>query len=219
MIRPALIAFFLFVAASSGLAQTDLPTEPPTTIVADPSAFLIPRDQLSTQASDPYLFMGRVMDRFQKRWSEFEPFITRFPDTSSCLLPEERGRDEQNLLNFDWKAMKGLQDIEVCVFRVAHSLDDVQLLRAWLTAQGYRIADGKVFCHDEPDSKFPNRDVCSFAGIMAPDLFAEKTSIFEQMSLPWRLIYRKTAIRHGLQIGLSETMRVVDVFASVDTES
>ncbi len=201
------------------LAQTDLPKDPPEIVSADASAFLIPREQLSSQESDPYLFMGNVMDPSQPRWSEFEPNITRFPDTSSCLMPDERGRDVQNLLNFDWKAMEGLQDIEVCVFRVAHSLDDVQLLRAWMTAQGYQIADGRQFCSDMYDESFPNQGVCSFEGIMAPDLFAEKTSIFEEMSLPWRLIYRKAARRHGLQFGLSETMQVVDVFATVDTES
>ena len=214
-----LVAGLSFGLLHPAMAQTGLPEKSPAAIVFDPSAFLVPRDQLSTQDSDPFLFISRVMDSSQPRWAEFEPSIARFPDTSSCLMQDERTSDVQNLLNFDWKAMESLHDIEVCMFRVAHSLDDVQLLRAWLTAQGYRIADGRQFCSDMYDESFPNQGVCSFEGIMAPDLFAEKTSIFEEMSLPWRLIYRKAARRHGLQIGLSDTMQVVEVFATVDTES
>jgi hypothetical protein len=76
---------------------------------ADTSAFLIPRDQLATQDSDPFMLAGRVMDETRPRWAEFEDTLAAFPDTSSCLLPEERGKDVQNLLAFDWKAMRHLR--------------------------------------------------------------------------------------------------------------
>lgn len=105
------------------------------------------------------------------------------------------------------------------MFRVAHSLDDVQMLRAWLVTQGYRIADLKIFCPNRPEVERPNKNVCSFSAIMPPDVFAEKTSIFEAMSFPWRLIYRKAALRHGLQFSLSVKLEVVGVYATVDTES
>ncbi len=213
-----LVAGLSFGLLHPAMAQTGLPEKPPAAIVFDPSAFLVPRDQLSTQDSDPFLFISRVMDSSQPRWAEFEPSIARFPDTSSCLMQDERTSDVQNLLNFDWKAMESLHDIEVCMFRVAHSLDDLPVFRAWLATQGYRIADGLKFCTWEPDPEFADKSVCSFSAIMAPELFAEKTSVYENISFPWRQIYRHAARRHDLNIGLSATMQVVDVDAGVITQ-
>jgi hypothetical protein len=94
---------------------------------ADTSAFLIPRDQLATQDSDPFMLAGRVMDETRPRWAEFEDTLAAFPDSASCLLPEERGNNVQNLLAFDWKAMRYLTEIDICVWRIATTLDDIGL--------------------------------------------------------------------------------------------
>lgn len=107
------------------------------TLPVGPSAFLVPRHALSTQDSDPFMFVGRIMDEGRSRWDEFEDTLAAFPDTSSCLLPEDRGKDVQNLLAFNWKAMRYLTEIDICVWRIATTLDDIALMRDWLAVHGF----------------------------------------------------------------------------------
>ena len=111
----------MFFAAPSFAAET-----------AGPEAFLTPREKLSTQASDPFLFVWKVMDETQPRWDEFEGALERFPTTSSCLLPEERGKEVQSLLAFDWQAMSRTHEMEICMFRIFHSLTSHEYIDDWL---------------------------------------------------------------------------------------
>jgi hypothetical protein len=69
----------------------------------DGDEFLVSRALPSTQASDPFMLAGRLMDESQPRWHEFKDTLGAFPDTSSCLRSEEREKETQNLLAFDWK--------------------------------------------------------------------------------------------------------------------
>lgn len=190
------------------------------TVPVDPSAFLVPRYALSTQDSDPFMFVGRIMDESRPRWDEFEDTLAAFPDTSSCLLPGERGKDVQNLLAFNWKAMESLTEIEVCVFRVARSLPDPELLEDWLSSQGYRVIGSIQSCKEKtlPEYIRPEDALCRIEGYMSPEDFDQKTSIYDNMSFLTRWLWRGASRQHGINIGISTELRVIDVSATVNTQ-
>ncbi len=126
------------------LAQTDLPKDPPEIVSADASAFLIPRGQLSSQESDPYMFLGHVVgsttERWdQRRWRQYEDAITGYPTALSCLTEDQQSAARPDLLRFDWQGMDSLQIIDVCLFRVFSSLREPNLIEEWLRYFGFKV--------------------------------------------------------------------------------
>jgi hypothetical protein len=190
------------------------------TVPVDLTTFLVPRRALSNQDSDPFMFIGRIMDESRPRWDEFEDTLAAFPDTSSCLLPVERDKDVQNLLAFDWKAMESLTGIEVCVFRVVRSLPDPELLEDWLSSQGYRVIGSIQSCKEKtlPEYIRPEDALCRIEGYMSPEDFDQKTSIYDNMSFLTRWLWRGASRQHGINIGISAELRVIDVSATVNTQ-
>lgn len=200
-------AFLLFISlVTTAIAQEDIGS-------IDSEAFLVARDQLSTQSSDPFMLVGRVMDETRPRWEEFEDTLAAFPDTSSCLLPEEREKEMQNLLAFDWKAMRYLTEIDVRVWRIATTLDDIALMRDWLALQGFSGSYNTQSCDNAvrvPYAKDTD-ERCSIGGVMSIEDIDTKTSLYDNMSFLTRWFWRGISRRAGITVGYSHEMRVRDV--------
>ena len=206
----AAIALVVGVFASIAAAENGDPNNS-----IKPADFLIPREDLSTQGTDPFLFIGKVVDENHPRWKAYRVTMDRFPTTSSCLLSEEQNKNVQNLLAFDWQAMTSFREIEVCVFRIARNFDDVDLLRAWLVAQGFRIIDIGRRYSGEPPGKFEDEPVYRQEAFWAPDELDDKTRIYDVMPPLDRWIWFGASQNFGLQIQLSRAYKPVGVHASV----
>ncbi len=184
------LALFLALSLAGGapaLAQTtDAPDPGSATPLAEPRSpidrtrYLIPRDQLSTQESDPYLFLGRVMDNSRPRWNDYKRAIKDYPTVLSCLARDQRDKERPDLLQFDWQGLNKRIEMEVCLFRVFRSLKDPKLIEDWLVSfefkfLGYRPTglhqrargnqtgcklDGRaVLCDDRGKRAFPLDDL------------------------------------------------------------
>jgi hypothetical protein len=205
--RRLLIAFLLFAApVTSVIAQED-------TGSTDPKAFLIPRERLSTQISDPFKLVGRVMDESQPRWDEFEDTLASFPTTSSCLLPEEREKEVQNLLAFDWKAMRYLTEIDICVWRIATTLNDINLMRDWLALQGFAGSYDTQSCDNAVRTPITSlrTQFCGISGVMSIEDIDEETSLYDNMSFLTRWFWRGVSRRAGITVSYNYNMQVNDV--------
>ncbi len=135
------------------------------------------------------------MDEGRPRWDEFEDTLAAFPDTSSCLLPEDRGKDVQNLLAFNCKATRYLTEIDICVWRIATTLDDIALMRDWLAVHGFSGSYNTQSCDNAVRTPYnKERDqFCGIHGVMSAEEFDEKTSLFDNLSFPWRWFWRGVA--------------------------
>lgn len=94
--------------------------------------------RLSNEASEPFRYIGLTP-------GEHPPFraylisIRQFPDVRSCLSEEEEKAKRPDLRAFDWEAIDGSRDADVCIFRVASSYQGPSELERWFEAQGFRV--------------------------------------------------------------------------------
>ena len=95
---------------------------------------------LTDQNSDPFLFSGYLLTEEAARWKQYERYLRKFPSVQDCLVPEEQVSDNPNLLRIDWK-LTGMQSgAEVCLFRIARSLGNVDRLRQWLEYHDFLLS-------------------------------------------------------------------------------
>lgn len=174
--------------------------------------FRVPREELSSQDTDPFLFLGSVMDRDHAQWNRYGPAIRRRPDTLSCLRPEERDAERPNLLAYDWHRV---QQHEVCLFRIATTLGSVERVRAWMAASGMQL---RPLFHQS--GSLPTRTVVSGDWTFAEA--SERSSIpgpvgYVLFSLSQRLM-RETYPDHDerviFRVNFDETGRVIGAFVS-----
>ncbi|MEM9499961.1 MAG: hypothetical protein AAGA28_18735 [Pseudomonadota bacterium] len=89
-------------------------------------------DHLSDQKSEPFRFIGRVVDEDHPRWGQYRKAIQRYPDVRTCLTEEEKDKQTPNLLVFDWRTFGFSSSAEVCIFRIASSLGSPDRFVRWL---------------------------------------------------------------------------------------
>jgi len=92
---------------------------------------------LAAQTDYPFMFSGKVLDEQHPQWDNFRRTLRTFPDTQSCLTKRSRTGDQFDLTQFSWRGLRGRREIEVCLFRVATTLRDVDKMAAWLTTQEF----------------------------------------------------------------------------------
>ena len=100
-------------------------------------AFHYSEQDLATQTDHPFMFSGEVVDEQHPQWDNFRRTLRTFPDTQSCLTKGSRTGDQFDLTQFSWRGLRGSREIEVCLFRVATTLRDVDKMAAWLTTQEF----------------------------------------------------------------------------------
>lgn len=94
---------------------------------------------LSEQESDPFLFLGRVIDSESARWRHYRKALNRFPDARACLMDRERVNDAPNLLLIDWDRVGTGRGAEVCVFRITRSFDQSSDVEKWLRFHSFEF--------------------------------------------------------------------------------
>ncbi|SNX74961.1 hypothetical protein SAMN05878503_12818 [Cereibacter ovatus] len=154
-----------------------------TTPGNDPAEFILPLERLSNEASMPFAVFGQVVDNKHPQWGRYESSLAKFPSTQDCLLPAARTSVGWNLSAFDWASFKDHQDIEVCVFRVATSLETPERMRAWLLDQGYQVS-GPTPITPNVTGNGPNDSDLGLSGILAADEFEARVR-FRRSFNPW----------------------------------
>ncbi|WP_170382534.1 hypothetical protein [Ruegeria atlantica] len=96
-------------------------------------------NHLATQATDPYMFSGHVVDKHSNKWLSYRRSIRNYSDVRDCLMKSEKLKEKPNLLKIDWDRVGFGHAAEVCVFRIARSLGDVESLKDWFDYHGFRI--------------------------------------------------------------------------------
>lgn len=123
-------AVLLQVLATAAQAQGEAADAAPPRCSAE--ACRVSVDRLSTQDLRPFRFAGTVMDPGQPGWADFRGTITRYEDARACLLPEEQERSDPDLLAMDWQRVRGIDERDVCLFRIFTTFDDIASVEAWL---------------------------------------------------------------------------------------
>ncbi len=96
-------------------------------------------NHLANQETDPFLFLGKVVDKLHPRWMRYWLALWQYPNVKSCLEKSEREKKEPNLLKLDWDRVGTGSGAEVCVFRLASSLGSADRTLTWLQYQKFRF--------------------------------------------------------------------------------
>jgi len=134
-IKTALASFAILLTGISD-AVADEASQDVWTECRETNSCSITYDHLATQDTDPFLFLGKVMDHEHPRWRRYRKAIRRHADVRDCLLRSEENKEVPNLTLIDWQAMGSGEVIEVCLFRIFSSLETPAAAMQWLEIQG-----------------------------------------------------------------------------------
>lgn len=174
---------------------------------------IIEYEHLSNQKTEPFLFLGYVMNSEQTRWRQFRRAIHEYPDVLSCLIEEERSKEPPNLLKFDWERVGYGRGAEVCLFRISRSLSDLDRIQNWLSFHQFKVlgyhrtrSEGFVpYRESEPVGKV-------FAYWTTSQLRERKPSAL------WSLLGYDPLLRYEVVIGMSEEFQAVGVSIVTPTQ-
>lgn len=209
--RMALVGAALALLIGAGTAGA-IAQDESTEQCLDPEICPIPYVRLAKQETEPYLLDGKVVDESHPRYVHYGEPILRFPDVRSCLVESERGEPVPDLRLMDWDAAENLADVDVCVFRVASSIGDVDTVKLWLRYHGFHVGrdiplHGKSYVpKSETDAMF----------IVDSLLPVEKFRGIFPRSRIWRLIGIETVHSYSLGIWFSQSGRVVGVTSNAN---
>ncbi|MCK4860767.1 MAG: hypothetical protein KAS85_02485 [Rhodobacteraceae bacterium] len=169
----------------------------------------IPYVRLSKQETEPFLFLGKVVDEQHARYNDYRKSILRFPNVLTCLKEEERGKSEPDLRQIDWDMIHNTREMEVCVFRIASSIEDVEYIKIWLQYHGYRVDDILQLSTERNPPRYDTGPWFSFQGHLTIEKFREIIPRF------WlaRLIGFEGARNHTLTVSFSKEGQVVGAYA------
>ena len=176
MIRSVFIAVVLSSTPWSALAE-EVPAQQRDAGAFDASAFLIPRDQLSTQETAPFMFDGLVLTPEQERWAEYKEAIRSYPTALSSLTDDQQAAERADILRFDWKDIDDSTALEVCLFRVFRSLPEPKLIEDWLRYFEFEVYPFRATNHDTVLR--PRLPAFRLSAVWSPDQFYEKTQSYD----------------------------------------
>jgi hypothetical protein len=105
----------------------------------DPEFCPTPYVRLAKQEAEPFLFQGKVVDVDHPWYSDYKKALRRFPDVRSCLTTDEREKPQPDLRLIDWGTIGSIREIDVCVFRIASSIEDIETIQFWLRHHGFTV--------------------------------------------------------------------------------
>lgn len=153
-----------------------------------------------------------MMDADNPRWRQYKRSLRKYPDVRDCLIREEQDKPEPDLRLMDWSRVGTGKGAEVCVFLIARSLGDVELIYMWLEYHEFQV------CSIE--RKFSNKYVSRFDTQPMMSIYASWTiEQYRTVNPSWFLSLTgfEYLLSYHLNIGLTEAHQVVGV--NVDTPS
>jgi hypothetical protein len=144
---------------------------------------VLPFDRLAKQSLVPFEVLGQVLDSEHPLWTRYESSLNKFSSAQDCLLPAARTPIGWSISAIDWNSFKDHQDIEVCVFRVASSLQSPERARIWLLHQGYQVA-GPTQLTPNVTGKGAHDGGVALMGILDADEFEVRVRFRKNLN-PW----------------------------------
>lgn len=101
-------------------------------------------DHLSKQESEPFLFLGKVMDADHPRWHQYRRTLGSYTNVRDCLVLDEQNKAKPNLLMLDWHRVGAGSGAEICIFRIARSLNDIDRIKKWLEYHAFLVGEKRL---------------------------------------------------------------------------
>jgi hypothetical protein len=139
----------------------------------DPETCPIPYVRLAKQETEPFLFRGKIVDRDHPHYKHYGKALRRFPDVQSCLIEDQREKPQPALRQIDWDQIETAQEIDICVFRIAASIDDVKLTKAWLLYHGFRLGETGWSRPPNYSPEYETEPTFGFAAYLTVEQFRE----------------------------------------------
>ncbi len=111
----------------------------------EPEICPIPYVRLAKQETEPFLFLGKVVDENHPRYGDYKRALRRLPDVRSCLTTDERDKPQPDLRQIDWEAIGNVREMEVCVFRIASSIEDIETIKIWFQHHDFSVGTENRF--------------------------------------------------------------------------
>ncbi len=188
--------------------------EPKIEQCLDPEICPIPYVRLAKQETEPFLFQGKVVDVNHPWYNDYSKALRRFPDVRSCLTTDERENPQPDLRQIDWGAIHNILEINVCVFRVASSIEDVETIKLWLLYHGFTVGEVRRTRHEAYVPKYETDRMFS----LEPRLSMEKFREIIPRFLFTRIIGLEIGRSYALFIYFSQNGQVVGVSSSLHTK-
>lgn len=67
--------------------------------------------------------------------------IVSYPDVRDCLVGSERDLKKPDLRLIDWPQFNTRYEVEVCLWRIFNSINDVELTKEWMEFYGLRVRE------------------------------------------------------------------------------
>lgn len=140
-------------------------------------------DYLSNQETDPFLFLGLVVNQEHPRWRKYKKSLRRYPDVRDCLVASEQAVETPNLLMIDWDRVGTSENASVCVFRIASSLNTIERIEAWLSYHKFKSRGANRIVSKNFVSAYETYPVSSINGHWTADQYrALSPSVFETLT-------------------------------------
>jgi hypothetical protein len=172
ILRLGFIAASLAAGLGAGAVAANA-QEPKIEQCLDPEICPISYVRLSKQETEPFLFGGKVMDESQPRYKEYKKALRRFPDVRSCLIEGERDRPRPDLRQIDWGGIENIQEIDICVFRIASSIEDIDIIKYWLKIQEFIAANLSRSHSKNYKTSYDNEPVYYLSATLALEKFRD----------------------------------------------
>lgn len=124
------------------------------------------------------MLSGRVVDRENTRWRSLRHAIYRYRSVRDCLAVSERAKQTPNLLKIDWDAVGFGKGAQVCIFRIARSLADVDRLHGWFEYHGFQVVGPHASFGGNHKPDFKSEPTQSMAATWTEDQFKEHKGFF-----------------------------------------
>lgn len=182
----------------------------------DPEICPIPYVRLAKQETEPFLFLGNVVDVNHPRYKAYNRYknaLRSFPDVRSCLTEEERGKSQPDLRQMDWGAIGNIREIEVCVFRIASSIEDIETIILWLRHHGFEVREMQRRMSDTYVPRYETESIFNLESFLAIEKFRK---IIPRVWLA-RIIGLEWGTSYALTMSFSQKYQLVGVRSRMRT--
>jgi hypothetical protein len=213
LLKSAILAASLAVLPGTGaMAASD--AAPKIDQCLDPEICPIPNVRLAKQESEPFLFQGKEVNVNYPWYSGYKKVLRRFPDVRSCLTTDEREKPQPDLRLIDWGAIGNTREIDVCVFRIASSIEDIKTIQFWLRHHGFSMDELSRRRRESYVPKYETEPLFRLWSYLSMEKFREV------IPRSWftRIIGLEIGRRYALYIDFSQNFPVSGMHSSLATK-